>query len=151
MCSSRISSRSAWFSSRVNFSHACSRRQSRRDARLPLVKRRSDCSSTSSNDYRNAHVCWKGYLKGECMPLPSSDPEKSGGYFLPPENIAELARLLNQDATITQGMGGLLAERGQDVSGIASVLDLACGPGGWPMDFARRYPHIEVYGVDISH
>ena len=30
------------------------------------------------------------------------------------------------------------------------LLDLACGPGGWVMEWAATYPHIEAWGVDIS-
>jgi SAM-dependent methyltransferase len=79
-----------------------------------------------------------------------SDEEKAGSYFIDVENAAEMARLLAQDRVLTQGMGGLLAERGQDVSGIHSALDLACGPGGWALDLAATYPEMEVWGVDIS-
>ncbi|HEX7735734.1 MAG TPA: methyltransferase domain-containing protein [Ktedonobacteraceae bacterium] len=30
------------------------------------------------------------------------------------------------------------------------VLDFICGPGSWCMDFSRRYPGKQVYGVDIN-
>ncbi|HLZ64458.1 MAG TPA: class I SAM-dependent methyltransferase, partial [Ktedonosporobacter sp.] len=79
----------------------------------------------------------------------TSGNEERGSYFIDQENAAEMARLLAQDRLLTQGMGGLLAERPNLVS-IQSVLDLACGPGGWALDLAREYPQIEVYGVDIS-
>jgi len=32
----------------------------------------------------------------------------------------------------------------------AVVLEVGCGPGGITMDIAKRYPHLEVYGVDID-
>lgn len=79
----------------------------------------------------------------------SSDEENRGTYFIDAESNAETARLLSQDRLLTQAMGGVLAER-QDLSGIRSVLDLACGPGGWVQDLAREHPDIEVYGVDID-
>lgn len=70
-------------------------------------------------------------------------------YFNDPENVAEMARLLGQDRLITKGMGGLFSER-FDLSGIHSILDLACGPGGWALEVAFTYPKIEVVGVDVS-
>jgi ubiquinone/menaquinone biosynthesis C-methylase UbiE len=84
------------------------------------------------------------------MSSQSSDEENRGSYFLDAESSAEMARLLGQDRLLTQAMGGVLAEQ-QDLSGVKSVLDLACGPGGWVQDLAREHPDIEVYGVDISH
>jgi ubiquinone/menaquinone biosynthesis C-methylase UbiE len=71
------------------------------------------------------------------------------GYFSDPESAAEMARLLEQDRLITAGMGGLFSERA-DLTGIGRLLDVACGPGGWALQVARRYPEIEVVGVDIS-
>jgi tRNA G46 methylase TrmB len=32
----------------------------------------------------------------------------------------------------------------------AVVLEVGCGPGGITMDIAKRYPHLEVFGVDID-
>lgn len=32
----------------------------------------------------------------------------------------------------------------------AVVLEVGCGPGGITLDIARRYPHLEVFGVDID-
>jgi ubiquinone/menaquinone biosynthesis C-methylase UbiE len=80
-----------------------------------------------------------------------SDPLKSGNvYFNDPESGAEMARLLEQDRLITQGMGGLLPERSNDFSGIQRVLDAACGPGGWVQEVAFAHREIEVVGFDIS-
>jgi ubiquinone/menaquinone biosynthesis C-methylase UbiE len=70
-------------------------------------------------------------------------------YFNDPESAAEMARLLAQDRLITAGMGGLFSER-FDLVGIQSILDVACGPGGWALQVALRYPEIEVVGVDVS-
>lgn len=71
-------------------------------------------------------------------------------YFLDVESGAEMARLLNQDDTFTQAMGGLFSERGNDFTGIRRVLDIGCGPGGWVLGVASQHPHIDVYGFDIS-
>lgn len=80
----------------------------------------------------------------------TGDPSgNEAGYFNDPESAAEMARLLEQDRLITAGMGGLFSER-SDLSGIHRLLDVACGPGGWALQVARRYPEIDVVGVDIS-
>jgi len=78
--------------------------------------------------------------------MSSSDQNK---YFIDVEHGAEMARLLDQERLFTKGMGGLLAER-SDLSGIHSVLDIGCGPGGWVQELAFTYPDIEAVGIDIS-
>src|SRR5439155_14840173 len=30
------------------------------------------------------------------------------------------------------------------------ALDAACGPGGWVLELARAYPHMQVMGFDID-
>lgn len=80
----------------------------------------------------------------------TGDPSGSDAvYFNDPESAAEMARLLAQDRLITAGMGGLFSER-FDLAGINRLLDVACGPGGWALQVALRYPEIGVVGVDIS-
>ncbi len=70
-------------------------------------------------------------------------------YPIDPENAVEMARLLNLDTVFTKALGGPLAEQG-DYPPCKSVLDLACGPGGWVLDVARMLPDAQVMGVDIS-
>jgi SAM-dependent methyltransferase len=84
------------------------------------------------------------------MTMPADSSKSSNVYFNDPESGAEMARLLDQDRLITKGMGGLFPERGNDFSGINRVLDAACGPGGWAMEMAFKYPEIEVVGFDVS-
>jgi len=79
----------------------------------------------------------------------AGSPHDENTYIVDPTSGAEMARLIDRGRLITQGMGGLLAER-TDVSGIRRVLDLACGPGGWAIEMAFAHPEIEVIGVDIS-
>lgn len=80
---------------------------------------------------------------------PTNPRENTSTYFINPEEAAETERLLLQDRSVTQAMGGLLPTS-LDAQQIHTVLDLACGPGGWALEVARTYPHIEVVGVDIS-
>lgn len=84
------------------------------------------------------------------MATPVDPPTNDTVYFNDPESAAEMARLLEQDRLITQGMGGLFPERSNDFSGLHRVLDAACGPGGWALEVAVAHPQIEVVGFDIS-
>jgi ubiquinone/menaquinone biosynthesis C-methylase UbiE len=79
-----------------------------------------------------------------------NQPPKSNVYISDPESGAEMARLIDQDRLVTKGMGGLFPERSNDFSGIHRVLDGACGPGGWALEIAFKYPEIEVVGFDVS-
>jgi SAM-dependent methyltransferase len=74
--------------------------------------------------------------------------QKSNTYVIDTESAAEMARLMRQDQLMTSGMGGVFPDI--DLSGVQSVLDLACGPGGWPLEVAYTYSDMEVVGVDIS-
>lgn len=76
-------------------------------------------------------------------------PLEQNTYMLDSESAAEMARLMIQDQDITAGMGGIFPEQ-TDLSGVQRVLDLACGPGGWPLELAYTYSDMEVVGVDIS-
>lgn len=72
-------------------------------------------------------------------------------YFLDPEDPTEMVRLINQDRVTTQAMGGVFAGLSEhEIASLQTVLDLACGPGGWVLDVAFDYPDIEVAGVDVS-
>jgi ubiquinone/menaquinone biosynthesis C-methylase UbiE len=61
----------------------------------------------------------------------------------------EMIRLMIQDSTVTAGMGGPLSEQ-PDPASLHRVLDVGCGPGGWLLEAARMYPHMELVGIDIS-
>ena len=75
---------------------------------------------------------------------------EESNYVIDAEQIAEVSRLDEQARMIAKVMGGLLPERGNDLSGMQQVLDLACGPGKWAMDVAGAAPYVQVTGVDIS-
>ncbi|GER84023.1 hypothetical protein KTAU_26600 [Thermogemmatispora aurantia] len=70
-------------------------------------------------------------------------------YVIDSEQAAELARLMQQDRILTTALGGLFPE-GQQLPEDGRLLDLACGPGGWTLEVAFAYPHLEIIGVDIS-
>ncbi len=80
----------------------------------------------------------------------SADTRSYEGYALDAENAAEMARLMVQEQVITRAMGGVLPEQ-TDLSAIHQVLDIGCGPGGWILNLAQEYPHMQGTGIDISH
>ena len=83
--------------------------------------------------------------------MATSDDRSEGEYFIDAENMAEMARLMYQDRLATEQMGGVLREYSPEkISSLRSVLDLACGPGGWVIDLAYASPMAQVVGVDIS-
>lgn len=79
----------------------------------------------------------------------NNNKRESNAYVLEPGGAAEMARLMRQDQQLTQGMGGIFPEK-PDLSQVRSILDLACGPGGWVLETAYTYPTVRVVGVDIS-
>ncbi len=62
---------------------------------------------------------------------------------------AEMIRLMIQDSILTAGMGGPLSEQA-DPAALHRILDIGCGPGGWLLETAARYPHMSLVGIDIS-
>jgi len=68
-------------------------------------------------------------------------------YFLDQTN--ENTRLLRQHEQMKALVGGLVPPE-IDPTTARRVLDLACGPGAWALDFARTYPQAEVIGIDAS-
>ncbi|RAQ94257.1 class I SAM-dependent methyltransferase [Thermogemmatispora tikiterensis] len=85
----------------------------------------------------------------EPQPSPSSTSSRNT-YIIDSEQAAELARLMQQDRLLTEAMGGLLPEEGINLPERGRVLDLACGPGGWALELAFRFPKVEILGIDIS-
>lgn len=73
--------------------------------------------------------------------MPMEPQLRKGDYFIDPESGAELARLMYQDHLITKGMDGVLPEQ-PDISSMHTILDIACGPGGWVLDLHLRIPRL---------
>ncbi len=83
--------------------------------------------------------------------MTTPDDRGEGKYFINAEDAAETARLMYQDRLTTEQMGGVLHELSPEkMSALETVLDLACGPGGWVMDLAYASEKTQVVGVDIS-
>jgi SAM-dependent methyltransferase len=65
--------------------------------------------------------------------------------------VVEIARLVNKAHLLIQALGGLLPGlKPESMQHITSVLDVACGPGIWTVELARRLPKISVIGIDTS-
>jgi len=77
------------------------------------------------------------------------DENNENTYIIDPESGAEMARLLNQDHCMNEAMEGLFLQN-VELDTVLTVLDVACGPGGWVQEVAFSYPHIKVTGIDIS-
>jgi len=85
----------------------------------------------------------------------TTNPEPSqrdSSYFIE-ESGTELARLLERERFFSRILGGSLPEHADQAAFLAPfqrVLDIACGSGGWVLELAQRYPHLQVEGVDID-
>ena len=71
---------------------------------------------------------------------------QNNAYIADPGDMNEMARLIRQDRLVTDAMGEIFSD--EVWSALRSVLDIACGPGGWCLDMAREHPHVQVTGVD---
>jgi len=81
--------------------------------------------------------------------MAASDENGENTYIIDTESAAEMARLIDQSRSMNEAMGSLLPEN-IDLSGVQSILDVACGPGEWVQEVAAFYPHIKFVGTDIS-
>lgn len=78
------------------------------------------------------------------------ESDQQTGYFIDPELMPEMVRLLQQAHTLTRSMQGELFSAGIPIPRLHDILDVACGPGGWALDVAERYPNIRITGFDKS-
>ncbi|HEU5377018.1 MAG TPA: class I SAM-dependent methyltransferase [Ktedonobacteraceae bacterium] len=69
-------------------------------------------------------------------------------YFIDVRDERELARLQVQDALFNEIIEMLPASFMPGPR--ARILDLACGPGGWPLQVSQVYPDVSVIGIDSS-
>jgi SAM-dependent methyltransferase len=81
------------------------------------------------------------------------DPSNKENTYFIHDSGAELARLVEQERFFQKALGGLLPEQPDLAAFLAPfhrVLDVASGSGGWVLEMARQYPHLEVIGFDID-
>ena len=83
------------------------------------------------------------------MTMPEQPLQGENTYVLDSSSATEMARLMLQDRLLNQMIGGLFPEQA-NLDSIHRVLDIGCGPGGWALDVALSYQHMEVVGIDIS-
>jgi ubiquinone/menaquinone biosynthesis C-methylase UbiE len=82
--------------------------------------------------------------------LPVINTPRTNTYIIDTSGGAEIARLMKQSQLLTRSMGGVFPELADELANMHSILDLACGPGGWVLDAAYAYPTAEVVGIDID-
>ncbi len=82
--------------------------------------------------------------------LPAVTTPRTNTYIIDTSSGTEIARLMKQSRLLTRSMGGVFPELGDELAHMHSILDLACGPGGWVLDAAYAYPAAEVVGIDID-
>lgn len=79
------------------------------------------------------------------------DPSDSGNFYILGDTNAEMVQLIDSDRYFNKSMGGLLPEQPEQVlSRMHDVLDVGCGSGGWVLELAQAYPHMQMNGIDIS-
>jgi len=79
------------------------------------------------------------------------EPERTRNFYLLGDSQAEMVQLIETDQLFTKAMGGLLPEQPeQAIAQLHDVLDIGCGPGGWVLEMAYAYPHMQATGLDIS-
>jgi len=78
----------------------------------------------------------------------TSDPRKNE-YVADPEDMKEMARLIRQDKAWSFVMPEVFSK--QVWKTFREVIDIGCGPGGWCLDMASRFPKTNFIGIDISN
>jgi len=81
------------------------------------------------------------------------EPSNTESTYFIKDSGAELARLVEQERFFQKALGGLLPEYPDLPAFLAPfhrALDVASGSGGWVLELARQYPHMEVIGFDID-
>ena len=63
---------------------------------------------------------------------------------------ASMSALQFQHKLFLREMKGALLPDKIPLDGMQVVMDYICGPGGWCMDFSKKYPEKRTYGVDIN-
>ena len=83
--------------------------------------------------------------------MPTELPREENPYIMGSESATEMARLMSQGRAMTMALGGVFPERHDDLESSDRILDIACGPGGWVLEIAQKYPEKQIVGLDISN
>jgi len=68
------------------------------------------------------------------------------------DTLIEVSRLISKTQLLIRALGGLLPGLSRKhLQQMNTILEVACGPGGWTQAMARAYPRLHITGVDISH
>ena len=62
----------------------------------------------------------------------------------------EVERQLFLFHQLNQVLGGPVPAGLVDLARVSTVLDVFCGAGGWTLDLACDYPHLQITGIDAS-
>ena len=82
---------------------------------------------------------------------PPEPPPTPTSSIFNPEDPFEQVRLQQLDTLMNRILQHPLAGLPEAlVARMGTVLDLACGPGGWVLDVAFSHPHMDVAGIDLS-
>jgi ubiquinone/menaquinone biosynthesis C-methylase UbiE len=65
-----------------------------------------------------------------------------------PLNEGEVRRQLMLSHHLSEALGGSVPMTLVDLTTVHTVLDVACGAGGWALDLACAYPRLQVTGID---
>jgi ubiquinone/menaquinone biosynthesis C-methylase UbiE len=67
-----------------------------------------------------------------------------------PVEERELVRQLQLARQLFAELGGSLPRTQIDPAQVQTALDVGCGAGGWVLDVAHTYPHMQVTGIDLG-
>jgi ubiquinone/menaquinone biosynthesis C-methylase UbiE len=82
---------------------------------------------------------------------PLNPSENRTTYFINPNDSGETQRLLDMDHLTTAAMGGVFSPSHLAPRSGSTILDCACGPGGWTSKVAFEHSDCQVIGIDISN
>jgi ubiquinone/menaquinone biosynthesis C-methylase UbiE len=61
-----------------------------------------------------------------------------------------MSALQFQHKLFLREMNGELLPTSLPLENVQTVMDFICGPGSWGMEFSKKHPEKQIYGVDIS-